>query len=696
MSPRLSFWSWGILVLAVAGFSATVILAQGQGDKTARKPAELLPADAVAAALWDGVASHRAAFENTAEFDAIYKSGLSDVGQKLVDYALAAAELEEADRQLVKDAWRHICDHGLAAAVSFPNQAQNIPQLSLVFADAGPHVKVVTKLFETAIDMGDAELDLKSETVEGRAVNYLVIPETPDVRVNWWAEGEHLLVTIGIDAVKPALEIASGKRANLTSSELWKTNRGADRSYEQDSVAWADISSLIERFGGIEIPDANGLTVRKILQAVGLTNLKSVVMRGGYDGKAVRSETDVLTDGPRTGLLALIDQPALTLKDLPPIANNVSWFSVNSFDAGQSTRTLIEIAENVIKLMPEEEANRAREQWKMLHDQMDETLGFDLQAELIDSLGHISLMQDDSKNGIFGFGLFVAQSVKDAPKLRKSINRLIELGEQVAQQNQTDVRFKRTKRNGREVISLVGPGFIVTPSLVIDEKWAALSLQPQGLDAFFLRMDKKLPSWSVKDLEPETAKIIPERFTSLQYVDPRLTYAGILGFAPTVLGFVQPGLAQAEKNLGRELPEFPVTAADIPTSEVVTGSLFANLTVVSVDKTGSHSVTRQSAPAMPIPLMSGQAGVGGAAVAVALLLPAVQQAREAARRSQSRNNLKQIGLALHNYHDANNGFPSGTIVLKDLKLEERLSWYVLILPFLDQAPLYNRADLKQG
>ena len=81
------------------------------------------------------------------------------------------------------------------------------------------------------------------------------------------------------------------------------------------------------------------------------------------------------------------------------------------------------------------------------------------------------------------------------------------------------------------------------------------------------------------------------------------------------------------------------------------------------------------------------------AVLIALLLPAVQQAREAARRSQCKNNLKQIGLALHNYHDTFNRFPCPFGITGYAPSGgERWghSQWVSLLPYMDQAPLYNQ------
>jgi len=78
------------------------------------------------------------------------------------------------------------------------------------------------------------------------------------------------------------------------------------------------------------------------------------------------------------------------------------------------------------------------------------------------------------------------------------------------------------------------------------------------------------------------------------------------------------------------------------------------------------------------------------AILIALLLPAVQQAREAARRTQCKNNLKQIGLALHNYHDVHNGFPMGNMIAYG---HGPTAW-IAMLPFIEQAPLFNQIDFS--
>jgi Protein of unknown function (DUF1559) len=96
--------------------------------------------------------------------------------------------------------------------------------------------------------------------------------------------------------------------------------------------------------------------------------------------------------------------------------------------------------------------------------------------------------------------------------------------------------------------------------------------------------------------------------------------------------------------------------------------------------------------ALPLPQGS-SAALGLAAVSTALLVPAVQKVREAASRTQDQNNLKQMALAMHFYHEANRGFPAAAIC--DNNGKPLLSWRVAILPYLEQDPLYKQFKLDE-
>ena len=87
-------------------------------------------------------------------------------------------------------------------------------------------------------------------------------------------------------------------------------------------------------------------------------------------------------------------------------------------------------------------------------------------------------------------------------------------------------------------------------------------------------------------------------------------------------------------------------------------------------------------------LLRTEGDTGSLPVIVSLLLPAVGDARSAARRQKSTNNLKMIGLALHNYHDVNGHFPAPAVLGPDGKTTH--SWRVAILPYLDAAGLYKQ------
>jgi prepilin-type processing-associated H-X9-DG protein len=105
--------------------------------------------------------------------------------------------------------------------------------------------------------------------------------------------------------------------------------------------------------------------------------------------------------------------------------------------------------------------------------------------------------------------------------------------------------------------------------------------------------------------------------------------------------------------------------------------------------------SKRSSPALIVVVIVGAALMAFCIVGIliALLLPAVQAAREAARRTQCANNLKQINLAMLNYHDVYGTFPPA--YLADENGQPMHSWRVLLLPFMEEKALYDQYDFDE-
>jgi type II secretory pathway pseudopilin PulG len=147
-------------------------------------------------------------------------------------------------------------------------------------------------------------------------------------------------------------------------------------------------------------------------------------------------------------------------------------------------------------------------------------------------------------------------------------------------------------------------------------------------------------------------------------------------------------------SLGMLKSMFLASTLTVPAGEgqvgVATRSYFTRL---------ANTIEKRMLPKRDGVTVTLEAGIGGATSAssvgmlAALLLPAVQQAREAARRSASKNNMKQLMLAFHNYYDVYKHFPARANY--DNNGKPLLSWRVHILPFIDQQALYRRFKLNE-
>jgi hypothetical protein len=696
MSQRQAKIAWGSLLAGLCCFCIFFSIGTAQNSKTA--PVEtLLPADTVLFFGWDGNAAHKQAWEQTAAYEALSETGLLDLVRKFFEgfqpQGMPPEAREMAD--MVSKAYEIIADNGLSASLALPSQpGPPIPSLTVVFHKASNLKDGLGKVGDAISQNSRGQVQFSTKQIQSRSVTSAVIPTDLGIpiEVGWWVEGEHLVFVVGVNAVESAVTVAAGGAPNLSTSAVWKKQSAKGDGFEQTTLGWLDFAILRERFAGMPLPpmgpDAPQRSVNDILKALGLGTLETIVCKSGYKGRSMWSETQVVAPGPKRGLLALADQKPITMDDLPPIPFGTNGFYASSLDWSKLYDDLITVVTDVAKLGPPDVAGQV----DGMIGALPQMLGFDLKTDLLDPLGNIVCIYGDTRQGFFGMGTGLVLKVDDAAKLRSTIDTILA---RITAMTGGNLGVIRAEKHGRQILLLEFQGAFSGGGIVVDDEWMAVGLLPQTVEAFLLRLDGKLTNWSPSRSYQQGLDELPKKFTSIVAMDPRKSYRVIMGLAPLLLNAGMVGLKEA-RLIDRDA-EAPISLADIPPAEQVSRPLFPNLTVNTIDENGFMCTSRTSLPG--IPLLAG--GGGGSTVAtsgvlVALLLPAVQQARTAARRSQSRNNLKQIALSLHNYHETFGSLPEGTVPNDDLDPDNRLSWMSKILPFIEQAALYENIDFKKA
>lgn len=652
-----------------------------QAQQKAPGPLALIPEGTFVLVQSDGDAAHQAAWEKTAAYDAFRKTGLVDAFSKT--FRELMGQLPDERANAVLEIIDFLSQNGMTISLGLGGDGPGIPYLTVIAHNAGPHGDALDQFVELIPDT-----EVTKEKISDRMVSYFTIQITPAIEVGWWTEGDHLVMVAGMNVIDGALQVAQGKSPNFAAGAAGK-KLTAKADFERVGLSWIDVAMIRQRFGSLPLPADGIKNVAQAFEFAGLDSLNSVLVQSGYNGRAMWSTVDIEAGKNRKGIMALMDPaaPTMTLADLPPLPVSNYGFTANTLSLTATYDRFIDLAKTLGPLFPADVQKDVGEGFK----KMPEFLGCDLRNDFLAAFGPVQCGFTDANQGIIGAETGLVLQISDPKKLQATVNKMLRRLEEKVPASQ--LKVVRRDKYGCTLIT-VQVGGIYNPTIAMNDKWLCLSSTPQTAEAFAMRLAGQLPSWKPDAETEEVLAAIPKKFNSISISYPRQLIRLLTSITPYLYSYSQFAITQG-RQLGLPI-ELTVSSVDIPPTELVIKPLFPNVMWSEVTESGVRYTNRQSAPSLPA--VGDGTSVVVVAVGIALLLPAVQQAREAARRTQSRNNLKQIGLALHNFHDTFNSFPAGTIPNPKLEPEERQSWLVPILPYMDQAALYNsmNPDLRKS
>jgi type II secretory pathway pseudopilin PulG len=513
--------------------------------------------------------------------------------------------------------------------------------------------KIVEKIVALATRQGGVD---KIDEVEVAGVSLHRLTQE-DAQFDWGVHGDYFLLTLGKQTSADLL----ARLDKSGSPPEWLATLKKQAAIERvGTVAYLNGSGL---WGAIE-PKITEPKVRDLLKSLGANKLVSVGGVGGLDGEGIVTRQFVDFGGWPAGL----EQKPLTAADFKPIPDNVEFASIARFDLGWLYRRVIDAVD---QLNPAESIQERIAQ-------AEGQLGFQVEGDLLASLGDVWTAHSNSGGGMLPMSnLVLTVTVRDQEKLTKVHDKLLALAQALlAQQPEPPVTIETKDMRGVTVHHVQPRGPVSwDPAWAVVDGRLVVAATFQGLKAQIARGGKK----SLAEL-PAVADRLKAGPMTLTYQDTRSAvrqlYTLIQTFGPILVNQL------AAQGINVELPTLPDLEAIEPHI----------LPRIDTTRRTSNGLESESFSTVPFASMN----VGSPAtigVLVALLLPAVQQAREAARRNQAMNQLKEICLAMQNYHGVFKKFPPAAV--GDAKDKPLLSWRVKILPYLGEEALYNEFHLDE-
>lgn len=512
-------------------------------------------------------------------------------------------------------------------------------------------------------------------------------PGAPEVEYGW--QEKYLIVGFGAGSADEIAARFTGATPN------WLAN--IKKQLKVERPAMLHFLNLQQ----IRVMAQSALAVQgiNVFGPLGLNNVMHYASVSGLEGEGSISRTQIATKSKPSGILALMGDKPLQASDLARIPKDATIAAAARIDAD---RVFNEIQSTVAKI-----DRRAGEEMRRELAEMEKHLGLSISGDILKSLGDVwTLSSAPSEGGILITGLTLTVSVKDRAKLVAVHDKL------VASARSADAAARQglppgARRRGVEIAdfdfhgqkiffaNFIGEEVPFAPAWCITDSELIVAPFPQMIKA---RLSRGSASGSLADV-PDVAKALRSSTppTGIVYQDTATIFRTVYPFVHMLASF-------ACGELQREGIDIDVSL--LPSAAAIEKHLRVGVTMIHSANDGVYLTSTDSLPiataALPMALGPAMFFTMARSRVVHVKMEEARAIRDVARatehvaavvnpaaaaRQQSVNNLRMIGLALHNFHETHKRLPRADGF--NANGRAGLSWRVQILPFLEEDTLFR-------